>query len=520
MSVHNSKHYDHLRRLHPITMLYRGIVSLPGLVFAFITGVNRSEQTYMLIVAILFGVFALPGIVLSYYYFRFAITPRELIIHKGIFSRTTRNIPIERVQNISVHQNFLQRLLRIAKVQIETAGGQETEGELEFVSVAEAENIRNIIRSYQSAAPDTQHSQPHEATIFTPTDIEQKADNLLFSMSVRDVLICGMFGFSFVFVAVIFTGLQYFGISPEGLVEKLTKEQITYLRSLDEATLWLFGTIALLIATALSWITGILLTLNRYYNFRLVLDDGKLHKQSGLLTLSKATIPLKKLQMLTITSNPLARRFGFRALELQTAGFGTKQRGPEVAVPLAKRERVIELARMVLPFTYPEAFRPVSPLTIRRAMVRYTATLIVLATLAATVFSVSAWWLILAIPALYYPAKLRWQARGYAIDRQNLIIRQGVWRERVTVIPLRRIQTLSISETLFQRRLGLATLSIDTAATAAVADASIVDIAPEEARAIATEITVAFHAYYNKAERSAAAVGRAMPLPGMPSNSL
>ncbi len=505
MTESDERHTGGFRRLHPLTMLYRGIVSLPGILLGIITAVNRSEQTFTIILIIIFAIFALPGIVLGYYYFRFAITPRELVIHKGVLSRTTRNIPIERIQNIAVHQNFLQRILRIAKVQIETAGGQETEGELEFVSTAEADNIRRMIRSYQDTSQGTAGAAAAPGTesipVLTPDAETQEASNLVFSMSARDVVLCGMFGFSFVFVAIIFTGMQYFGVSPEGLVESITDEQISYLRSLDEATLWLFGAVALFIAVVLSWVTGILLTLNRYYNFRLTLDDGKLYKQSGLLTLSKATIPLKKLQMLVITSNPLSRRFGFRALELQTAGFGTKQKGPEVAVPLAKKERVQELAAMVLPFSYPETFRPVSPLTIRRAMVRYSALVVIAATAGSLLLSPSAWWLLVILPLLYYPAVLRFRARGYTVDEQNIIVKQGVWRERIAVIPLRRIQTISVSETLFQRRLGLATLLVDTAATSSGADAAIIDIAADDARAIAGEVMAAFHASYNKSVR-------------------
>lgn len=496
--------YSHPQRLHPLTMLYRGIVSLPGVLLALFTAVNRGEQMFTFLFLLLVVVFTLPGILLGYYYFRFHITSRDVVIEKGVLSRTTRNIPVERIQNITVQQNFFQRLLGIARVHIETAGGQETEGVLEFVSTREAESIRAIIRSIQNerTEPDTRQTPQPEgeqaepattpgSTVFRPDAEETEAESLLFSMSLKDVLLCGMFGFSFVFVAVIFTALQYIGIAPENLVKTLANEQINFLQTLDTTALWLFGTAVLLLAILLSWITGILLTMNRYYNFRLTLDGGKLHTQSGLLATAKTTMPLKKLQMLIIASNPLSRRFGFRALELQTAGFGTKQKRPEVAVPLAKEERVIQLAQKIRSFVYPESFHPVSTLTIRRAMIRYSITFLILVG-AGSVWSVKVTWLLLLLPLLYYLAVLRYRYRGYVLQPDVAIIQHGFWRRRVAVIPIAKIQTIVISETFFQRRLHLATLHVDTAGSTSWGDASIVDMNREDAYTIMEELMASF----------------------------
>lgn len=501
-----AEQYVHPRRLHPLTMLYRGIVSLPGILIAFFTAVNRGEQIFTLLFVLFVGVFMLPGILLGYYYFRFHITRRDVVIERGVLSRTVRNIPIERIQNITVQQNFFQRLLGISRVHIETAGGRETEGVLEFVSTREAEEIRTVIRSIQHnqtetapAAGSAEQEQTETAqgtTVFRPDEEETEAENLLFSMSFREVLLCGMFGFSFVFVAVIFTALQYVGVAPENIIRDLADQQLGFLRTLDVLTLWLVGIGVLLLAVLLSWITGILLTINRFYKFRLTLSGGRLHTQSGLLAVSKTTMPLKKLQMLIISSNPLTRCFGFRALELQTAGFGTKQKRPEVAVPLAKEERVLQLSQHILPFSYPEQFLPVSPLTIRRAVIRYSIGLVILAAAGSLLFS-GAFWLLALLPLLYYLAVLRYRYRGYAVHPDVVLIRHGVWQRRVAVIPIAKIQTLSVSETIFQRRLHLATLHVDTAGSSSWNDASIVDLDRDDAHAIAAELMETFRAVRN-----------------------
>lgn len=488
--------YTHPHRLHPVSMVYRGIVSLPSLLLVLYTA-NKSEQIVSIIMAILWGCVVLPGVVLSYYYFQFSLTRRELIITRGVLSRTTRNIPVERIQNISIQQNFLQRLLGIARVHVETAGGADTEGVLEYIATAEAESIRQTIRSYQheqqvAAVPNTtEESQPHGDVSKEATTAALDEEQLLFSMSLRDVLLCGVFSFSLVFVALIFTGLQYMGIAPEEFMKSIANEQMQYMRTLDAVKLALYTAGGLLLAALLSWATGILLTLNRYYKFRLTLGNGRLHTRSGLITVVQSAIPIRKLQMLVVRATPLTRYFGFRSLDIQTAGLGVKNKRPEVAVPLAREQRVMQLAQFILPFDASQPLQPVSPRTIRRAMVRYSATLL-LAVGVSSYFLPTAAWVLVLLPLLYYAAVLRFQHRGYSVHNGVVLVKQGFWRQRLAVIPIGKIQTVSVSASFFQRRLQLATLHIDTAASSSLDDASIVDIDADDARAIAIELMAAF----------------------------
>ncbi len=82
-----------------------------------------------------------------------------------------------------------------------------------------------------------------------------------------------------------------------------------------------------------------------YYGFRLS-RVGDLQYERGLLQRYNGSIPLDKLQTLTVRENALKRRFGYATLAVETAGYavGTSVNAG-VAVPLAPREEVYELAR-------------------------------------------------------------------------------------------------------------------------------------------------------------------------------
>ncbi len=73
---------------------------------------------------------------------------------------------------------------------------------------------------------------------------------------------------------------------------------------------------------------------------------------------------------------------------------------------------------------------------------------------------------------------------GYYVGEDHLVVRRGFWRRRTTVIPYYRIQTVSTRRSIFQRRLGLASLVIDTASSRTFywATPTIYDIDLEDAR--------------------------------------
>lgn len=497
--------YQVERRLHPLTIFYRAIISLPGFAIPlYIALVNENTQEwFFMVLAVVFAIVAFPFNFLSYYYFTFLIKKEEIIIKHGVLSRNQRNIHIERVQNVDISQNFLQQILRIAKVEIQTAGGIETEGLLEFVSKNDAEEIRNVIRKYQNILEEEKKEEIEEDTekevsdedIDSETEPEpekETEEKELFKMSIRELVTYGMLRFRPLVLIGMLILLQYLNVFPgfyENIEEYLDVESIKHL---DVTMIVIYLFLFLLFTMFLSWLADILLTVNQYYNFRLSVEGSKLHSEYGLLGRRKSTIPLKKLQSITMASNFITRKLNLYSLRLQTAGIGVKKSMPEVAVPLAKHDRVSNLAEGIRDHERPVDYKHVSRLTIRRAMFRYTMALLPI--LAIGIY-LSTWLvtLVVMIPLLYYAAVLRYQYRGYAIQDNNVIIKQGFFYQRITIIPIIKIQTLHIVETFFQRRLGLATINVDTAGEQTFTDASIIDIASEDAKGILDDLTNAFN---------------------------
>lgn len=486
------------RRLHPLTMVYRAIASLPGMAFAVFVALMNKDMQEMIFLAIagFFALISFPLIVLNYYYFTFYIDPDYIFIQKGVFSRTQRKIPIERIQNVEIKQNFLQQILGIAKVSIETAGAAETEGSLEFASLKNAEDIRDAVRLLQRKKPDAEvrenlKESEFEETVDTLDYSEDSTEKVLLKLSPLDVVYHGLTHFRPVaFVIAVFL-LQYANFLPDNVLPTTPAEILGELESFPVGKLILFGAGAFFSAIILSWILNILLTLNRYWGFELSNYEGKLHAEYGLLGKVRSSIPLKKLQYASVATNPLTRAFGFASLSLQTAGLGEKRGMPEVAAPIARIGKLRELLHKMKGFDYPEYFVNVSKKTIRRAFFRYTVAVAVVALGAYFVLPWAAL-IILVAPLLYYAAVLRYRHRGYYFDENFIAVKQGFIFRRVTFIPYEKIQTINLVATVFQRRLGLATVNIDTAGVSSFADASIIDVDEKDAELLLDSLAEIF----------------------------
>ena len=486
------------QRLHPMTLIQRFLISLPAfvlLLFPLLRSPDRVEifSTGTIIISALF---AFPFIFLRYFRFRYTITPKEIVILSGVLNRQQRSIPIERIQNIEIEQSLLPRITQTAKVKIETAGSARTEGVLELVSLDKAHQIREVVRRYQLQQKEEEPAQ----SISPELTLEQPATPPpLFKMGMNRVLLVGMLRFSLLYIALMFSAFQTYNPDPDEIELWFTRG---WLRPLAEFALnspLLVTTIVVFLATILSWITGILVSLNRYFGFTLTLSENKLHKKHGLLTHTEGTIPLKKIQTIIFRANMLMRYFGWTALEVQTMGLETSQRGHQVAAPLAHQEEAQSLAQHLHTFKLPDKFESVSPLTIRRALVRlFVFALLIMIPLYMYWTTRVIWLLPALVPLLLWYAVFRYRKHGYALDAQNLYIRRGVFQHYIWVIPVEKFQVLYTRSSVFQRRLGLATLYVDTAGSGAFAYPEIIDIPRETASQLQNTLYHLFQDFFDE----------------------
>lgn len=192
-------------RLHPLYLLTGIGSSLRGLAggyaaIGYLAVSGRASTALVAAIALL--AFVAASLFLYWTRFEFRIGEHEIRIDSGIFSRTHRSIPFDRIQDVDISQGPLARLFGIARVKFETGGssaGGQDEGVLQAIPLERAEQLRSLIRSHRPASGD---SSAAEAEAERPP---------LFAMDMPRVLLAGVFNFSLALFAGLIGATQWFG---------------------------------------------------------------------------------------------------------------------------------------------------------------------------------------------------------------------------------------------------------------------------------------------------------------------
>jgi putative membrane protein len=473
------------RRLHPATFLTRTIRALPRYVVGLPAVVGLTSDTdlgILLLLALGGAAVAAAGAYLFWRRFGYGVGDREIVIESGILQRQRRVIPFDRIQDIDIEQGLLARLFGTAKVRIETGGGAKDEGTLDSVSLTEAHSLREKLRrGHAAAGARVQADQSDSAAVAEP---------LLFHMDFKRVLIAGLFNFSLVYLAVIFGSFEYlealFGVDP------LKLEWIEPARALAQTATWGLTVLALCMILLLGIVAGVLRTVARDYGFRLTRAGGGLRRRRGLLTLSEALIPFRRVQLSVIRSGLIARAFGWFRLEFQTLGADAAKAGNQVAAPFARLHEVRRVLAELSPEDLPpeEDYVRVSKRHILRQSVRWLFWLVI-PILVASLARPAALGLLLLVPLAIGAAALQWRHHRYCLTAPHIYVRSGFLHRRLWILPYERIQALAIVQGPLQRRLKLASLAIDTAGASALRPLHIVNLPTGDARSLSARLLAA-----------------------------
>ena len=485
------------------------------------TVLNLFDVGVVIVLAVLGALLGAAYGVAYYLRFSYRLSGGSLSITSGVVGRREREIPLRRVQNVDLRQSILQRLLGLAVVRVETAGGGETEAVLDFVSRPEAERLQREIREgKRSAAPEVVGAGGSEAVETEtwessgPTEPSERSEpgtRSLFEIGDVELGLYALTAFQpasalFLLFAVPFgwdaaTGILLRIAAPLGGPTDLDPA------ALASAAGLVLAVVGTLLAAVTSWALSALYTLVGYHGFTLARTGDDLVYERGLLRRYSGSIPLSKVQTLTLVEHVLARRLGYAGLRVETAGYGAGGGGsgqgsnqPASAIPLATHDRVLALARTIEPFDDLAFERPPKRAR-RRYAARYLGAVVLLTAFVfgigwlAGVFEPAVGLALWQVPLLFLPlvpvaAHLKWANRGYHLGPEHVAIREGFWRRHTRIVPYYRLQTVETRRTVFQRRLGLASLVADTASSGSLFGSAPVahDVATRTGRRLHQEL--------------------------------
>ena len=462
-----------VHRLHPFTLVLGIVGLLPQFIYiipAMYFGLNNGGGLAFIGPALL-AVLALSlGFSwLKWHRFTYRIGAEELRITSGIFNRNARSIPFERIQDVNVEQKLLARIFGLATVKLETGSAGGDDGVLNAVSLAEAARLRDIVRQRKSDVPQVA-AQRSDSDI-TADAPEQHSDAApIFAMDGTRIFIAGIFNFSLVIFAVLAAAAQNLDfLIPDAMFDpSYWIDRIDASGRIQTLSLWsrIGGfLVAIFSLVVVGLASGIIRSFLREYGFRLDRTQNGFRRRRGLTTLTDVVMPLHRIQAASILTGPVRRRFGWYHLKFQSLASDGKHESDHSVAPLARLDEIDrimaepEIARDPgdAPYIGVETAYWHIPAILAAAVSVFAATLAALI--------VDTWALalvIVAVPlaAIFY---LRWTHHRYVLSDSQLFVRHGFWRQKLTILPVRKVQSVDLRQSLLARMFGHANVVIGVA---------------------------------------------------------
>jgi putative membrane protein len=425
---------------------------------------------------------------IAWRHFRYRLGDSDIRVERGLFNRTARSVPYERIQDVSLEQALIPRLFGMVQVKFETGAGGKDELKIQYVTEAEGAAMRESVRARKS----------DEAEVGATAEAAAEADaRTLFAMDPKRLATFGLFEFSLIVFAVLAGAVQQFDFllpfdawNPEGWLRLLAGPG-HWLEGLGFAAQAIGAAIALALLAVVGLVTGLGRTVLRDYGFRLEETPKGLRRRRGLLTRTDVVMPLHRVQALKLTTGIVRRRFGWHGLSVVSLAQDAKA-GNHVVVPFAQMEEIAPVVR-VTGFELPPADtawrRPSAKHRFDQAM--FSVIPLGFAAVAVPVVN-SLLGGPLALPLLvsaglvalaaFFAARehFLWRHDRHAIDARHVHARRGWLAPRLDIASRVKLQSVEIAQGPLARRRGYADLKFGVAG----GSLEITGIPLEDARAI------------------------------------
>ena len=455
------------QRLHPLSILFRLVAqvrwfAVPGTAFLVTAGVvGWGWEVWLMPLAIPFAILS----VVEYLSFRYRYDANEMVIRTGFLFRNERHVPYARIQNLHAVQNVFHRLWNVVEVRVETGGADEPEATMSVLPVSAYEEMRLRVFGERSA-PAEEESEP------------AVKDTTLLRLPPPELMLAGFIqNRGFVVLAAAFGLLWELGV-----LDRMFGEEVSW-RDLTKAIVAALlgrgglpvGGIALAVAAlVLLVVVARLLSMGwalvRLYGFRLTLAGEDLRAEYGLLTRVATTIALRRIQTLTVRQGVLHRRFKRAAVRVGLAGGGGEEGEAktqrEWLAPILPQSELPRLLAEVLgerDFAG-VAWRGVHPRAFRREVKGW---LLIAVLLSVPFVALLEGWTVLLLAGLlawaWFAARRTIAHMGWAVTDGSVLFRSGWLRRQVTAVRFTQIHAVTMRESPFDRRAGMASVRVDTA---------------------------------------------------------
>ncbi|WP_298901671.1 PH domain-containing protein [uncultured Psychroserpens sp.] len=410
------------------------------------------------LVAIVIGLLVFA--ILKYLHFRFHINQDDFHLSTGIFNKDNTIISKSKIQNVYIKQNFLQQLINVVSLNIETAGDNKSEIEIHALDKPTALLLKRELF-------DQQESNILSGNITGSSEQEQQKQ-VFFKVSPKRLLLEGVSQNhlkSFAIIASFVFGLYY---EFKDYVKDLKiRERIEAIAEFDETTLlgiFLTNVIIVLFAVLFSLLFSVIKTFVTNFDLEVVENQKTIEINKGLLNKVSLSLTPSRIQNIVIKTNRIKQYFGLHTMSVNQAMVSAKQKKNFVIIALEKSQVDHLIDKILKHYTLDSDVDKPTQYYKRILALKILVTALLVNMVAFFIFGNGALWvnaflLPLAILYVYFGYKKAY----YHINDRFVTVGGGVIDTTTNILEIHKIQAVKLRQSIFQKRRQIASVIITTA---------------------------------------------------------
>jgi putative membrane protein len=269
---------------------------------------------------------------------------QEFVVNKGIFNRDQVIIQLDKIQQVNINQNILQKIIGVYGLKIDTAGAHGEEVSIKAIDETSAYNLKEHLLN-RKAAIEAESKIEHENHLAEEAPFLRISAWTLFKVGLTS-----NYGQSLALLAAFFYTVIYEG---RQLLDafKINKDEIQSTVTGMLTIVTVFILIACLLVVLL--IINLVRTFYKYFELEISQHKNALLLSSGLIAKKNTLISPDKVQITKYSQNYFQKKMNMLNMSLRQAHFGQSRKGHEMQgntleIPGCNPTERDELLKMIL----------------------------------------------------------------------------------------------------------------------------------------------------------------------------
>lgn len=400
---------------------------------------------------------------LQYRNFTFYIDEQneEFIISEGVFNKSKTAIQLDKIQQVNISQNLLQRIINVYSLDVDTAGSDKKEGNIKAIShelaiALKSKLLENEATETKQTTTELIDTYGHFTEPFLKIDLIS-----LFKIGITSNYVKSI-GLLLTFFITIYDGLEQVGktdaINTDEVEQLVSAQPVLY--SLIVFTLLLFTIV---------FILNIGRTIIKFFGYKVAKQKGSLVLSYGLINTKSTILKPEKVQITKISRNYFQKKLNVLEIKIkQIVGREDSKNKNIIEIPGCNTTEADAILKLLFN-EIPQKGETLKP-NFRKLVFSIFLFIVVPLSLYFSIgywgkeilFEYSGFAVFYAVVALIL---LIFAFRNYQLHvNQNYIIKQsGAWDVDTEIIQLEKIQALTTSQLFWHKKLNIGSLTLHTA---------------------------------------------------------